>query len=217
MIKWNADEGYLQYKVALSDLMKRLGLGAVDYHVRPELAPYITKILEFVDKKLVLLGDDADILEKLNTIFELFDYGADLIVALQADTLATEVGVYDEEIPTEEETLDDQDDTEEEESNEEEGDYIIYSRDRFIFSWTNVMSCLVTRLKLMYAGLLVEPVSQGCACCCGSTGETYKDWEAWSSGIYPQDEEYDINDYQLGTTQNYGISKGSQCTCGYRL
>lgn len=209
MIKWDAEEGYLQYKVVLSDLMKRLGLSAVDYHVRPELAPYITKILEFVDKKLVLLGDDADILEKLNTIFDLFDYGADLIVALNADTLATEVGVYDGKT----DTPNNQD--EPEENNDDE--YITYSKDRFIFSWTNVMSCLVTRLKLMYASLLVEPVSQGCACCCGSTGETYKDWEAWSSGIYPQDEEYDINDYQLGTTQNYGISKGSQCTCGYRL
>ena len=216
MIKWNAEEGYLQYKVVLSDLMKRLGLGAVDYHVRPELAPYITKILEFVDKKLVLLGDDADILEKLNTIFDLFDYGADLIVALNADTLATEVGVYDGKTDAPE-NQDEPDGNENNSEEDQDGEYIIYSRDRFIFSWTNVMSCLVTRLKLMYASLLVEPVSQGCACCCGSTGETYKDWEAWSSGIYPQDEEYDINDYQLGTTQNYGISKGSQCTCGYRL
>lgn len=201
-MKWNSEEGYVQYKTVLNDLMSRLGLGAVDYHVRPELAPYITKILTYLDKELILLGDDAEILEKLNRIFDIFDYGADLIVDLNAETLAIEVGCEGAAGNVEE---------------TDDPDYVEYYSDRFIFSWTNVLSCLVTRLKLMYSGLLAETVSQGCYCCCGSKGETWKDWEAWSSGVYPEDEEYDKNKYQLGTTQNYGVSRGGSCTCGYRL
>ena len=196
---WNIEEGYLKYKASLDNLKQRLGIGAVDYEVRPELAPYITEILGYLDMRLIQLGDDAEIIDKLNEIFDIFSYGADLIVGLEANTLAEEIGIDISE------------------ENSEHEDYIPYYSDRFIFAWTNVLSCLVTRLKLTYAGLLTETVSQGCPCCCGSEGETWKDWESWSSGIYPEDEEYGV--YNLGTTQTYraGGKNGNSCNCGYRL
>ena len=90
---WNAEEGYTRYKVSLDNLKTRLKIGAVDYEVRPELAPYITEILEYLDKRLIALGDDADIIEKLNEIFDIFSYGADLIVGLESNVLAEEVGM----------------------------------------------------------------------------------------------------------------------------
>ena len=217
-MKWNSEEGYIQYKMALSDIMTRLGISAVDYHVRPELAPYITKILQYLDRRLIELGDEADMLEKLQEVFDTFDYGADLIVDLNGLSLAKEVGVYNQEDEESVEALDDSDDTlSDSTETDEPDDFVPYYQDRFIFSWTNVMSCLVTRLKLMYSSLLVEPVSQLCPCCCGSEGETFKDWESWSGKIYPEDEEYDTSNYNLGTTQNYGVVKSSSCTCGYRL
>lgn len=224
-MKWNDEDGYIQYKLVLTDLMSRLGIGAVDYHVQPELAPYITKILEYVDKRLLLLGDSADMKEKLQEIFDIFDYGAELIVDLRGLVLAKEVGVADGfDIEIEEDDAGDLDlfdggELGSEENNEEpeiQIKHIDYSQDRFIFSWTNILTSLVVRLKLMYASLLVEQTPQGCPCCCGSSGETWKDWEAWSGGIYPNDEEYG-NDYSLGTTQNYGVKSSTTCTCGYRL
>ena len=196
---WDAEDGYMRYKISLDNLKTRLKIGAVDYEVRPELAPYITEILGYLDKRLIALGDDAEIIDKLNEIFDIFSYGADLIVGLESNILAEEVGM----------------DTSE--NNSEDENYIPYYSDRFIFSWTNILSCLVTRLKLTYASLLTETVSQGYPCCCGSEGETWKNWESWSSGIYPEDEEYGI--YDLGTTQNYrgGNKNGNSCNCGYRL
>ena len=90
---WNAEEGYTRYKISLDNLKTRLKIGAVDYEVRPELAPYITEILGYLDKRLIALGDDADIIEKLNEIFDIFSYGADLIVGLESNVLAEEVGM----------------------------------------------------------------------------------------------------------------------------
>ena len=71
-MKWNSKEGYVEYKAALDGVTNSLGLGAVDFTVRSELAPYLTGILRYLNKKLILLGSD-DILEKLQEIFNIFD------------------------------------------------------------------------------------------------------------------------------------------------
>lgn len=230
-MKWNSKEGYVEYKAALDGVMNSLGLGAVDFTVRSELAPYLTGILRYLNKKLILLGSD-DILEKLQEIFNIFDYGADLIVADEGLQLAKEVGIWiegeeinpssgdDENEDGEEgEVLDDGDEDEEEENENDETtedfDLIPYDQDRFIFSWTNVMSCLVTRLKLQYSSLLTEPTIQGCGCCCGK-GETWQDWESYSSGVWPEDEEYGTYDYGT-TTTSWRVTSGiPQCGCSYR-
>lgn len=226
-MKWNSSDGYFEYKTALKSLQDSLGIGTVDYVVRPELAPYLTKILQHIVKKLILLGDSADMSEKLQEIFDTFDYGADLIVDGRAYNLAREIGVTDEEDdkdPTTESSYDETgegdvlDDDEPDTSEDTEvGEGIVpYDQDRFVFSWSNVMSSLVTRLKIQYASLLYEPVQQGCPCCCGK-GESWKDWEGYTSGVYPEDEEY--SNYSFAETSNHWKTTASQreCGCGYRV
>ena len=72
-MNWNPETGYLDYKMAVSDLQKRLGIGVVDWVVRKELAPYLTRIIQYLDRELILLGDSADITDLLDRIFEIFD------------------------------------------------------------------------------------------------------------------------------------------------
>lgn len=207
-MKWNETSGYYEFKAAQDGVMRQLGIGKVDYLIREELGPYLTKILKYLNTELIKLGDDAEILEKLNKIFDIFDDGSDKIVTLMGQTLAEEIGVIEA------------DEGEEEESD----DYTIvaYEQDRFIFCWTNVMSCLVTRLKLQYASLLYQPVKQGCGCLC-PPGETYKDWEAYNSGhVYAEDEEYSKFDYgynAYSTTASWraSLSNEPDCTCGHRI
>ena len=204
---WNSETGYLEYKVALDSLMSRLGIGITDFIVRPELSPYLTRILIYLNQQLVLLGDDAEMSEKLQKMFDIFDHGAELIIADSARNLAEEIGQLDESDEIVENT------GEEEEENEY---YVPYDQDRFIFSWTNVLSSLITRLKIQYANLLVDEVStQGCGCCCAK-GESYKDWESYRSGVWSDEEEY--NSYDLGnSTSTWRVGANiSQCGCGYR-
>lgn len=194
-MKWNTEDGYIDYTSSLELVKTILGINIVDFEIRPELAPYLTYIMKYLSKELVLLGD-TDIKEKLQKIFDIHLEGADLIVDNNAETLADLIGI--DTIPVEIET-------------ELE---INYNQDRFIFTWTNVLSCLVTRLKIMYANLLEDPISQGCPCACG-VGETQKDWEKYTSGVWPKDEEY--SNYSLGTTASWRVtSSNPECTCKYR-
>lgn len=231
-MNWNPETGYLDYKMALSDLQKRLGIGVVDWVVRKELAPYLTRIIQYLDRELILLGDSADITDLLDRIFEIFDYGADKIVALLGGELAEEVGIF---IDDYESDIDPGDDDGEgrvldenikphlgegpvldDEDPEDDKEFVEYKQDRFIFCWANVMSSLVTRLKIQYASLLEEPINTDCYCCCGEGGESWKSWESYSSGVYPEDEEY----YDGATNHNTSVwttlSKKGGCTCGYR-
>lgn len=237
-MKWNPEKGYLDYKMALADLQRRLGTKVIDFEVRPELAPYLTGIIQYLDRKLILLGDNPDITDTLNTIFETFAYGADKIIALLAGELAEEIGLFDgDDDPSggdidpgdddEGPSLDDEDldkrltegpvldDGSEDPDSHHDWEYVEYEQDRFVFCWTNVMSCLQTRLKIQYASLLEEPVSTDCYCCCG-TGESWKDWESYSSGVYPEDEEYYDAGLNPGTSVWTTINKKGGCGCGYR-
>jgi hypothetical protein len=223
VMKWNSSDGYFEYKVALKNLQESLGIDVVDYIIRPELAPYLTRILQYLNKKLILLGDSSEISEKLQEVFDTFDYGANLIVNLEAYRLAKEIGVTDEDDDKdphsegsgdtgESDVLDD--DIEDEEEVVGEGT-VPYEQDRFIFCWSNVMSSLVIRLKIQYASLLYEPTQQGCPCCCGK-GESWKDWEGYASGVYPEDEEY--TNYAFAETTSHWNTTASrrECGCGYR-
>ena len=189
-MKWTNEEGYIDYKQSLHYLKDSLGINYLNFVLREELAPYMTRIIQYLSKKLVTLGEDASILDKLNLIFNTFDYGADLIVNLDGIDLAEEVGVLDVS----------------------EDDEVKYEQDRFIFSWSNLMTSLVELLKLQYASLLHEPVKQGCPCICGN-GETWKDFESYTSGVWPEDEEYQT--YDLTKTVNTtAFTSLSGCGCG---
>jgi hypothetical protein len=195
-MKWNTEDGFVDYTSSLELVKTILGINIVDFEIRPELAPYLTYTMKYLSKELVLLGD-TDIKEKLQKIFDIHSDGADLIVDNSAETLADLIGI--DTIPVEIET-------------ELE---INYNQDRFIFTWTNVLSCLVTRLKIMYANLLEDPISQGCPCERG-IGETQKDWEKYTSGVWPKDEEY--SNYSLETTASWRVTSPTpECTCKYRM
>lgn len=190
---WDSETGYIEYQTALAHLKTLLGLRDVDYLVRDELSPYVTKIIQYVVKRLIIL-DDTDIKVLLQEMFDIFDYGADLIVADNAYTLATEIPCIDVS----------------------EDDEVKYDQDRFIFSWANVMTALNTRLRLMYASLLVQTPSQGCCCCCG-TGETTTDWEKFSSGVWPEDENDDSYCYNTSNTAWRTTAADKECNCETRL
>lgn len=194
---WNKEKGYKEYNINLSALKEKLNIGIMDHEVRPELAPYLVPIIKHLNFILIDFDNTNNFSEKLKAIFDEFDRGADIIVKeLDADKLAREIGI-DTSIPT-----------------IESPGIIKYSKDRFIFCWSNVMSCLITRLKIQYAHLLVDPIVQGCKCTCG-TGETTKDWEKYTSGVWPEDEKYSNLDY--GTTSSWRLGNDkSECTCCHR-
>lgn len=221
-MKWDNETGYVDYKTALTNIKKMLGISVTDFVVRPELSPYITKILQYLNKRLILLGDDSNIMTLLQEVFDTFDYGADLICSKRTGVLAEEVGVLvDEENQGDSGEGDDiegdaLDEGEEEEGSKEESDgWIDYDQERFVFSWTNVLSTLVLRLRFQYANLLYQAPEQGCGCICGK-GETTADWEAYTSGVWPNEEECDSWNYTSGSSWRVNSST-PECTCGYRL
>lgn len=165
-MKWNEQEGYVKYKSSLTSLRSFLGINNFDFYIRPELAPYITYIVGYLNSQLVLKGDNVTLKEYVQEIFDIFSYGADMIVMGDALGLAIEVGIdtSDEELP--------------------------YCQDRFVFCWSNIMTYLYTLLKLMYAGLFAQEKEEGCGCC-GCIVRNGHDYDEWESGIYPEDENYD--------------------------
>ena len=193
---WKNKEGFRDYSISLSSLKKLLGIEMVDYEVRPELAPYLVYIIKHLNNLLVDAGESASTIDKLKVIFDEHERGADLIVGLKGINLAKEIGIETDN------TWGSVNDF-----------FVPYEEDRFVFCWTDVMSSLITRLKIQYAHLLVDPVIQGCKCTCGcGTGETTKDWEKYTSGVWPEDEKYSNLDY--GTTSSWRLGNDKpECTC----
>ena len=182
---WKSKEGFRDYNISLSSLKKLLGIEMVDYEVRPELAPYLVYIIKHLNNLLVDAGESAGIIDKLKVIFDEQERGADMIVNLNGIKLAKEIGIETDN------TWGSVNDF-----------FVPYEEDIFVFCWSNVMSSLITRLKIQYAHLLVDPIVQGCKCTCG-TGETIKDWEKYTSGVWPEDEKYSNLDY--GTTSSWRL------------
>lgn len=215
---WNSEQGYYDFKIALADLMRRLGIGLTDFTVRTELAPYLTRIIQYLDKKLIDLGDDADIREKIQVILDAYEWGADMIVSLNGKELAEEIGIITEiDNDNEGEILDwEEDDDRILDNDMGDSDSIQYYQDRFIFCWTDVTSSLATRLRIQYASLLMETDDGSCYCCCGAA-ESWRDWEEYSSGVYPEDEEYTRREISQSTTSwTTANNIGGKCGCSYR-
>lgn len=193
-MKWNDERGYLTYQSSLQGLKSQLGVSQIDYTMRCELAPYITYILDYLNKKLILLGPDASIKTKIQEIFDIFDLGADKIVSGATLDLVWDLGIDTGEIYVE---------------NEE----IPYNQDRFVFTWSNVLTALMVRLKFQYSSLLVQEPSLDCPCIngCGH-GETTADFESWQSGVYPEDEEYSYYSYK-DTNRTWGVTNAEYPEC----
>lgn len=193
-MKWNDEEGYVAYKTSLQSLKSLLGVSEVDYTLRCELAPYITYILQYLVKKLVLLGEDVGMKQRLQEVFDTFDMGASKIVSGGAFDLAWELGITGGDVYV-------------------EGSEIPYDQDRFVFAWSNVLTALVVRLKLQYASLLYQNPSNDCPCQDCSPGQGTKDFEDWRSGVYPEDEEYSYYNWNESNSPGWRTSVSyPECT-----
>lgn len=171
-MKWNDKNGYITYKLALQNIKSYLGISEIDYFMRCELAPYITYILDYISKRLVILSEDSEIKDYIQEVFTIREEGESKIIYGAVDELRDEIGIDPGEIYV--------DDSE-----------IPYVEDRFVYAWANIMTALLVRIKFQYSGLLAQKSSPDCYC--GDTcspGQTTKDYETWTSGVYPDDEEY---------------------------
>lgn len=189
---WNEEAAYVDFKTVYNNLCAELGVSCINYWSCQHLAPYITYILKYLNKKIVTL-DSKEILDKLEIIFQTFDHGADLIVHEKVLDLAGEVGVLDQGAD----------------------DVVKYNQDRFVFCWSNILSSLIERLKPQYYDLLNPAEPNTCPCSC-TQGETYKDWEAYTSGVWPEDEEssyYNFSSYRSWRTS----SDVPECLCSGRI
>ena len=196
-MRWNNESGYIRYNSALTSLKNLLGITQIDYYTeRCELSPYVTYILEYLVRKLILLGEDVDISLKIQEILDIFDYGADTIIDGGALDLAREIG-----ISTNEDCI--------------EGVEIPFDRDRFVFTWANVLTALIVRLKFQYAGLFAQEYDGDC-CKCGTVGQTWRDFESWRSDVYPNDELYDRTNYLRKNGQWTTNIDAPECTKCYR-
>lgn len=191
-MKWNKIDCYPIFIESRDFLLKKLGISQLDFSRRDVLIPYFTAILKYLNKRLILLGTD-DIKVIVQEIFDIFDHGAELICNKHTLDLTVEVG-----IPTN--TTDTDTD-----------DNLKYDQDRFVFSWTNFMTSLCMRLKFQYAYLFTQDYDGDC-CKCGAKGQTWKDYESWMSGVYPEDEEYDRCNYTR-TNSAWSTSHSSYCEC----
>lgn len=165
---WNYDECFILYTQNSKYLLDSLGISQFDFYMNlPQMLPYQVQIINYLNNRLILLGID-DIKAKIEEILRIFRYGAELICNKGTLDLA-----YDVNIDT---------------SNE------LYDQDIFVFTWSNALTSLCMRLKFQYANLFVEDQNWDC-CTCLPKGQTVKDYESWTSGIYPEDEEYDRSNY----------------------
>ena len=197
-MKWNDENGFILFNSSLHTVESILGISQIDYIIRCELAPYVTYILDYLAKRLIMLGDGLDIKAYIQEIFDIYDWGADNIVNGTIKDMLVELGIDDSQETVEEEE-------------------IPYNQDRFVFSWSNVLTALVVRLKFQYSSLLAQPIDTDCPCDeCGNTkGQTTEDFENWQSGVFPEDDSYSWYNYSDdGTTWRVtsGIPECTKCS-----
>ena len=215
---------YVKYTQAGAYLKQMLGLSMLDnWKERDVLTPYYYYIVSYVNARLINLGTD-DLKSMIEEVFNIFEYGADMIIAERTRELAHEIGllskidgtyVPDHERPPSEEIEDDSGilpdvDYLDIETGEDMGE-IGYKQEYFIFCWADFMSTLCMRLRFQYAYLFAQEPDGEC-CKCGARGQTESDYESWQSGVYPEDECYDRTNYYRSNSA-WGINKDRFCEC----
>ena len=188
---------YVEYNTVLDSLMSRLGIRTVDWlygleieipdEYAYEINNMVLSIMKYLNGELVCLGSDAEIKDKLDKTFEISSYGAEKIVI--GDTLGLYREVVLGMVPNDEEPT-------------------CETLCRFSYLWGDFFGSLCTRLRIQYASLLVDEITQGCPCCC-PPGENYKTWESYVSGVNPNDEDYGDTGLESGNTNT---NKGN-CAC----
>lgn len=184
---WNYDECYIKYQQVSKYLCDMLGISQLDCDLNHACyLPYQTQIIDYLNTRLITLGTD-DIKARIQEVFDVFDWGADLICSQAALELAREVGVGSEDPE--------------------------YDQEKFVFAWADLMSTLGLRLRLQYSYLFAENAEEceNC-CCCGGKGQGIEDYESWQSGVYPNDEVYDRANYDRVHT-SWKVSRNRYCEC----
>ena len=208
---------YIKYKQASSYLKSVLGLPMLDnYKGRTEFTPYYYYIISYLNSKLIETGTE-DIKLLVDKIFEVYEYGVDMLIAGKMRDLAFEAGmlttidgdyipgkeVEDDEILPDVDYLDIE--------TGDVADEIYYNQEFFIFCWSDFMSTLIMRLRFQYAYLFAQEPDGEC-CVCGARGQTESDYESWQSGVYPEDECYDRSNYYR-SNKAWGTNKARFCEC----
>lgn len=198
-MKWNDESGYLTFQSSMSNLKSSLGITGIDLVERCELTPYYTYILKYLGNRLLLLGD-VPMKDRIQEIFDIFSSGTDKIIAGATLDLAWELGIETTDLYL-------------------PGREIPYNQEYLVFSWSNALTALCVRLKFQYSHLLYQSTNNNeCYCCCNgcSVGETTADQESWTSGIYPEDEDY-TNYSTAGSNTSWRVgSDNVECTKCYR-
>lgn len=74
-----------------------------------------------------------------------------------------------------------------------------------VFAWTNTLTTLYMKLINQYSALLCDDVvSPGCPCEC--IGETWKDYEEYTSGVWPEDDEFSFIENDNSSTSPCGCA-----------
>jgi len=188
---------YETYTNLVELLQTRLGINTIDWQEYPELEDDLINILTYVNNELSKLGSSAKMKDKLDKVFEIQEYGTKLIIEHKAQHSSTGVAIGAREAyywimpegtaePTE------------------------YKLAKFVFCWADFFGSLCTRLRITYASLYYQPQEQGCPCPCGH-GEHQSDWENYTSGVWPTDENEEGDTCDVVNTQFT-----PSCGCAYR-
>ena len=88
---WDYKECCVLYAESLEYLRNSLGIVQVDIDSKHNcLLPYQVAIIKYINKQLIELGSD-DLKTKIEKIFELFDYGSDLICSCGEECRVSEL------------------------------------------------------------------------------------------------------------------------------
>lgn len=134
-MKWNSKDGYFRYQTALRSFESLLGLGAIDWDITCELAPYATQILEYLNRQLI---PQDTLKSRVMEVIDMWNEGRDDIVFDRCQNLLYKMNIDDGDY-----YLDDEE--------------IPYRQDRFVLCWTNMMTALIVRLKFQYQQIFQEP------------------------------------------------------------
>ena len=197
-MKWSKLEAKSRFKQAESMLKHYLEIKTYDFYDinNPTLIPYLTVLMEYLNKRLSLAGgDDLSIADRVREIYKIFDYGTEKII-----TKSTKNLVYEMEISTKSDIT---------------PDNIPFDQELFIFVWTNFMSSLCIRLKFLYSIVFQKEREEkeeelnnlGKL----PKGENWDDFESWRTDVYPDDEEYDRTNWMRHTDGWGGHTVNSFC------
>ena len=215
------DDDYYKFEQAQSYLLNKLGISQLDFwKERAVLTPYYYHIMTYLGKELSIM-ESTELKKMIERVFEIFEWGGDLIIAHDVNTLMETIGLVSEgnDVDILEESLNRTLSAEQDGGSQEiiilgaESENPSEKPDEqyMCFCWGDFMSTLCLRLKFQYGYLFAQEPDGEC-CVCGARGQTETDYESWESGVYPQDECYDRTNYTRSNTA-WGVQKDRFCEC----